>query len=414
MLKVYNLLKKTPASVADKRYSEDHLPFGIFDNDPILLADSIYKSNAGNACLETFGEYVYGSGLEDGVSEHKVNTQGQTWGDIHSLCRTDIVMFGGFALNVKYNLLGEITELYHLPFEFCRLSKPDDAGYVSKIFYNPYFGTTDYKQKKDLTQSFDVFNPSKINEQIVSEQGNYKGQVLYTSIDKPLSRLYPDPYWVSAVNWVKIDAKISQFHERNIDNNFLLSVLIKMVGDPDQAIETNSNGEVTKTVGEQFDEEMQGNFSGSENAGKVMVLWSKLKEYFPEIESFPTNSNHDLFIALQQLVIDNLAIGFRVNPILAGIQVSGKLGNSQEITNAVQVMNSKVEPFQKLLEQVYNRINSFMMNKVGEIRIKKNNPVSIIPTEFIDALTLEEKRLFIERNYNIELLPTPTPKQNGV
>jgi len=410
VIKVYNLLKKTAASITEKRYSEEHLPYGIYDNDPILLADSIYKSNAGVACLETFGEYVYGAGLADDVSEHKINTQGQTWGDIHALCRTDITMFGGFALNVKYNALGNITEIFHLPFEFCRLSKPDDLGYISNIYYNPYFGTADYKQKKDLTQTFDVFNPSKINEQIISEQGAYKGQVLYTSIDKPLSRLYPDPYWVSAVNWVKIDSKISQFHERNIDNNFLLSVLIKMVGDPDLAIEEGSK----RTVGEEFDEQMQNNLSGSENAGKVMVLWSQMKDQFPEIQSFPTNSNHDLFIALQQLVIDNLAIGFRVNPILAGIQVAGKLGNSNEILNAVQVMNSKVEPFHKLLEQVYNRLNALMMNKVGEIRIKKKNPVSIIPADFMDALTREEKRLFLEQNYDIELLPTPNTETNGL
>jgi hypothetical protein len=139
-----------------------------------------------------------------------------------------------------------------------------------------------------------------------------------------------------------------------------------------------------------------------------MALWSKLKEQMPEIQAFPSSTNHELFIALQQLTIDNISITTKVPPILANIQVAGKLGNSQEIVNSVKLMYQRVNKKQRKLERAYKELLTGFLNApiVNELTIRNINPVDVIPPEVWASLTLSEQRKFIENNYDIELEET--------
>jgi hypothetical protein len=401
--KVFNLFKeKAPKKIQEQ--SHGILKWGEKNNFPQLLIQDVYNSSTASACLDTLNDFIEGDGItQTEIAEFKINKY-QTFDDLHEQVSKDESLLEGFAILVKYNALGEKIELKHLPIESTRLGIPDDYGYISKIHYNPFYGTNEYKPVE--TVIYDVYNPSVVLQQYEDQGEKYNGQVYYCAVEKPMKRFYPEPYFYAGIKWFVIDYKIGMFHERNIDNNFLLSVLFKMVGDPDEAIEHDSEGRVTKTTGQSFDEFLTKGFSGAENGGMAMALWSKLKDQMPEISAFPSSTNHDLFITLQQLTIDNISISTKVPPILANIQVAGKLGNSQEIVNSVKLMQQRVNKKQRIMERAYKELlNGFKdAPVVDEITIRNINPVDVIPPDVWAALTKEEQRQFIENNYDIELI----------
>lgn len=100
---------------------------------PQTFRNIVAASSTGSECAERYAEFIEGNGFKDVLfSEYVVNRKGESVDAIHSLVCRDMADFGGFALHVNYNVLGEIVELHHVPFENCRLMEEDDNGYVGK------------------------------------------------------------------------------------------------------------------------------------------------------------------------------------------------------------------------------------------------------------------------------------------
>lgn len=402
-----------PESIKDN--SKGILNWGENNNLPQNILKYIYESHTASACLDTFIDFLEGDGFsQKELGTFKVNEK-QTLDDLHSIISKDETYLEGFGVLVKYNAFGEKVSLDHLPFECLRLGIPDDTGYISKIYYNPYYGTSDFKENQTI--SYDVYNPKRevVLSQIENNGEKYNGQVYFFAHEKPLKRFYPEPFFIAGLKWFLIDHKIGTFHERNIDNNFLLSVLFKMVGDPDEALEKDDKGNVTLTVGQAFDNMLSSTLTGADNGGISMVLWSKLKDQFPEIAPFPSNTNHELFTTLQQLTIDNISISTKVPPILANIQVAGKLGNSQEIVNAIKLMYQRVNRKQRALEGAYKELLKDFKGvpTITDLTIRNISPVDVIPPEVWESLTRDEQRKFVENNFDIELIPIDSNVDKG-
>ena len=81
------------------------------------------------------------------------------------------------------------------------------------------------------------------------------------------------------------------------------------------------------------------------------------------------------------------------------IATAGKLGDSQDILNAVRIMQGRTVRMRNILTRIYEKVLG-----VTDGTIKNVNPVNIIPDLVWEALTLEEKRNYIEKNFDIELL----------
>lgn len=361
--------------------SKGYIEYGAKDSFPNYLLSVVNKSHTANSCIATRSVFLEGKLQSESLRDLVVNQYGDTFGDIHHKVCLDYGMFEGAYIHLSYNLKGEVTRIQHLPFEYCRLGAPNEFGRVTYIRYNPYFGTQDYKEEED--EQFPVFNPSLDVVSAQMKEAGFNGQVFFVKEERPNSRFYPVPFYWSGHYWFDVERKIGEFHNANIDNNFLLSVLIKFVGDPDQAVERNDNGEVTKTIKQVIDSQLEERYSGKDKGGVVMTLWGDSKESFPEIEAFPTNTNDGLFTALQELIYENVTIATNTPPSLANIQVSGKLGNTQEIENSVKLQQGRVQPSQTKLESTYDKI--FKSSNFGE------QDTTILPFEYGEKNTSTTK-----------------------
>lgn len=409
-------LQKKPAHTDKVDSSRKILPWGVNNDFPQRLLETINASPVGKACVETIVDFIQGDGLADAeLAKAKINKR-HTFSDLHRKLSGDLGRLKGFAVVVQYNHELKKAQFQYIPVKYCRLGEPDSTGWVSEIIYNPYYGVNQSEDKRSEDVIYPVYDPSPevVSNQIKRLGNDFKGQIFFYGDEGAYDDddYYPYPnYWGDykggGNKWFKIDAKIANFHERNISNNFLQSILLKMIGDPDEEIITGKNADGTDqvtTVGESFDEAMNDSFSGDDNGGKVMVLWSKVKEEFPEITQFPTNSNHELFLALQTLTTDQISIATKVPRILANIATAGKLGDSQEFKNATRYMQKTVKSEQQILEDTYRElITGSVFTGFKDFNIRNSNVPDEIPDNVWNVLTVEEKRKWIKKNYSIEL-----------
>lgn len=422
-LSVQNLVRQ-PATSSQLEWDKETIRYGENDNFPLRLARLVKQSPTASSCIDTKISFIEGAGFSDErLSDFKVNSQGQRFGDIHAFNSESYGIFEGFALNVKYNIEGLISEIYNVPFEYCRLGKPDDKGVITNIKVNPYFGTGEYKKAE--TKVYDVYNPDpKIVLAQQAKQGNqYRGQIIYIANTSPLSRFYPLPNYYSAENWIVIDEAIGGFHKHNIENGFFQSVLLRVIGDPN-GISTHPddqkwNADTSqyepipgRTNAYRFNVEMQ-NFSGWNKAGNVLTLWGN-KDEVPEIQAFPSTTNSELFKTLQDLATEQIARATNVPSVLANIQSGASLGgDGNNIRASVKLMQQRVAKTQALFERTYTELLShFKGASFGVVDIINHNPYP--ETQQLDpliweALPQESKLAWIKKNTDFEITETVTP-----
>ena len=399
---------------------------------PQQLIQNVYNSSVGSGALDLWAEFVEGSGLLDETSGLIKINKDQTLNDLHALLSVDLSYMWGYSFIQRYTPEGEPSERWHLPFEETRLGIQDESGEVKKIFHNPYYGIPKSFNDKD-TKWFYAYNPEPtfvksqieshnkefLNEKTGKVEPPYPGQAFWFSIEKPLARVYPQPFFYSSIDWFQVDAEIPSFHERNIKNNLMPSVLINMHGDPskpagppaDTDATTNKQLDQGETVGDVMNRQMK---TFTDEKGGVLINWFLKDEEKATFEAFPTSSHAEEWITLQKLATDQIAIGTKVPRILIGIGESGKLGDTQEILNAIRVMQGRTLRMRNILKKTYEKVFG-----IPDGTIENINPVNVIPDKVWTALTLEEQRNYIDQNFDVDFVvkeegkkkPTDDPAQ---
>lgn len=425
--KIYNLWRQPApknAATVDK-YLPYNSPCGAYDSFPLVWDKAIQESPSASSCLSTIRDFLEGFGFSDtNLEKLVINSKNETFWQIHHQTVDSFSEFFGVYWLLRYNALTNTTEWEVLPFENCRLGVPDDKGYISKIYYNPFFGTKDYNSaQKGKTVIYDVYNPQAIKAQLADQKEKFKGQVLFIGTTTARSRYYPLPEPYSVVDWMKIEAGIADYHQGKIDDGFLQQYILVMKGNPNEP-STNPDYQTTgdekpKTVAEVFDDYISENFMGRDNHNVLMVQWvdTAQGQEAPEVVTIPTSANSDLFVTLDNQAIKKITVGWNVPAILANIHEGVSLGGDGNMVRvAVKLMQQRVIKKQRLLTDAYSQV---LKNWVTPY----NKPITIVPynpypeLEVIDpqiwaALTPEERRDWINDHTEIELIETVVEAPN--
>jgi hypothetical protein len=406
-----------------------YLPyFDQHDNFPLKWHQAISESPSATACVSTIQDFLEGFGFSDPSLEKKiVNGRDETMFQIHQKTCKDFGEFEGFYWHFMFNRQGKITEWSVLPFENCRLGKPDSNGYINKIYYNPYFGTGDYKTIRESTKAYHCYNFKDVQTQIGEEGENYLGQVLFVGTTNALSRFYPLPEAHSSYDWMRAEAGVADYHNDNINNGLLQPYMLIMKGDPNEPVRNPdaSSTEEPQTQAQAFDEIVSSNFMGAKRVGNAWVHWVQNPDEKPEVLTFPSNNSGDLFVTVDNQCTKKITISFKVPAVLANIHEGVSLGgDGNQIRVAVKLMQQRVIKRQRILTDSYQKILiNFYQPYAQEITIAPYNPypeLEVLDDKIWNALSTEEKRDWIEKNTEIELvdpvepqLTQPTPGTNG-
>lgn len=418
---VFNLFRQPTKST--NLSSDKYLPFfDKNDNFPLKWHKAISESPSATSCVSTIQDFLEGIGFSDPSLESiKVNYRGEDLFQLHQQTCKDFGEFEGFYWHFMFNALGQITEWRLLPFENCRLGKPDDRGYIAKIFYNPYFGTEDFttiRQKETIC--YHVFDPLAVQTQIAEEKDKFKGQVYFCGTTNALSRFYPLPEAYSAVEWMETEAAVALYHKEHVKNGLLQPYMLCPVGNPNEA-ENNPEDSSNKkpvTRGQMFDAVIQKSFMGAKRVGNLIVHWITTKEEAPMVVALPTNANGDTFLAMDTQATKKITIAFKVPAILANINEGVSLGgDGNTVRVAVKLMQQRVKKKQRILTDAYETVlKKWITPYNAEITISPYNPypeLEVIDQKIWDALSTEEQRDWIEKNTEIELteIAPPAPTQ---
>lgn len=422
---------------------EEIILYGKDNALPLRIAKAVEESPAASSCIATVSKFIKGSGFSDEeMMKYVVDQNGTTLWDLHCSLADSLALFWGFAVNFKYDKGGRIINTYQMSFENCRFKEPGEKSpYITEIRFNPYYGTTEYNQ--EYTKRYPVFNPKEILNQMSGktkeELSDFPGQIYYYGKTSPLSRFYPKPRYWSAKEAILADHKLQEFNNEELENGFFQSVLINAIGDPSkwsnnprlmkeelQSDNVTKKKVPTKTVGEEFNDQMSATFSGSKKAGTAMVLWSLNADTAIKVAPFPTGINGDRLISTQDSVTKTITIATEVPSILANISEGVSLGSGgSEIQKAIELMQSRTVEWREILMNFYNNIlipNLKVKPKgAGKVEIQNYNPITEpveVNKEIWAFLNEQEKIAFIKKNMpEIEIirtqapLPTTTPSE---
>lgn len=261
------------------------------------------------------------------IFEKTVNKNGDTINDIIQRISTDYLIFGGFALQVIRNSLGEITELYWIDFTKLRSNKKNDVFFFSDEWDKSY-GRVKYIVYPKF--NIDDSNPTSIF--------YYKGNKTRST--------YPTPLYNAAITACELEKKINEFHLNEISNNFLTSKIINFnSGVPDDDLKN----EIERNINEKF--------SGAENAGRILISFNNNKDSETTVTDLTQDDFGERYDALHKRSREEVFTAFRATPNLFGLPTETTGFNQQEFAEAFKLYNrTVVKPIQKVIVDTFDKI----------------------------------------------------------
>jgi hypothetical protein len=346
----------------EEKRAKGYVEFGHHNNYPEYLIGLYNESPKHGAIIKSKTNYIFGQGW-DGV-EQKANTKGETWNQITKKCILDDELFGGYYLQVIYNLLGQIKDVYHLEYHKVRINKEQNEFQVKN----------DWQDNKEKPRCYPAFN---IQDPVAS-------QILFVKQYNPKSDIYPLPNYFQGLNYIESDVQVSRHILGNAKDGFVATTLINLNG-----------GEPAEEAKEAVERGIKKKFTGSEG-DRVVIMFNKSKDNSAEI--LPLSSTmltKEDFTNVNNLIQQEIFACHQVtSPSLFGIKTEGQLGGSTEIRDAYKIFaNTYVNERQQAIEEVFNQLFEYVGIK-GDYELIPVEPLSFEFSEGVMAanMTREEIR----------------------
>jgi hypothetical protein len=355
--KAYNIINVQFDQAQQPKFEEkrgrNYIEFGEKNNYPNYLIDLYGESPKHGAIIKGKVNYIYGKGFED--ITQKANTHGETWNQILKRSILDDELQGGYYLQIIYNALGVIKDVFHIEFQKVRASKDLSTFYVKNDW-----SLSDFKEKPREYPAFNINDP--------------KGaQILFVKQYNPKSDVYPLPSYFQGLNYIESDIQVSRHILGNAKHNFVATKLI------------NFNNGLPQEE-EQADVEMDLKKKFTNHDGdRVVIAFNPSRENAVDIVDLgETSLTKEDFTNVNNLIQQEIFSCHQVtSPMLFGIKTEGQLGGRSEIRDAYQIFaNTYVNERQQEHEITFSKL----MNLAGIPGEHTIIPVEPLSFEFSEAI----------------------------
>ncbi len=334
-------LETSTAPIIQEVRGRDYIEYGTDDWRnlyPQFLIDLYYNSSTHAAVINSTAEQIAGEDLVItdeydsldtyvALKKFMANVNGkETLHQVIKKVAFDFKLQGAYALHIIWNReRTAIAEVYHVPCERVRAGRPNELGQV-----DTYFISADWSNvRTHKPYPIAAFN---------TKDRTSASQLLYTGSYSPNMDIYHTPDYLAACNWCLVDQKVAEFHLNNIANGFAGSYFISF-----------ANGVPTQEERFQIENSIKEKFTGAEAAGRFVLTFSDDRTRTPEITPISMSDADKQYLALQELLVQNILSGHRVtSKTLMGIDsTNGFSSNTDELINAANFyQNTVVRPFQ--------------------------------------------------------------------
>ena len=378
----------TPDVDIRKNKKKDYIYFGKDNLFPDYLIDLADNCSIHRALLETKSKFISGEGFYfEGEDNQIAQAESFLKGlDKDFLRRTAVYMayFNGFYWQSKFERSGNVAYLRNVDFSYVRSGKMNENGEVDKYYFTPdwKFATkrNTFKPEDEIYKPKPIASWQSSDRMLVRERGELVNGMCYS----PGKLFYAEPSYLGALNYIEISNQIAEFHKNNLDNGMVGSMHIHL-------FEDLSDGEKRRKV----EKSINNKFSGSENAGKVVVTWSTNPDMKTMVESIPVNDSHEMFSLLNGKVSEEIIMSHRTPMALAGIKVATGLQSEESLTraNMEYYQNTVIRPSQVVIEENLDKV--LERNGISvKSKIKPLKPIDILGSEDLMSrvMTINEIR----------------------
>ena len=339
---------------------------GIYNSFPKELIDLKDNSGIHSAILESSTRMTVGTGIQFDVDLAKSDALVASL-DIKIKSRMDNLILNINPNNNLNQIMYKVVRDYKtLGYCFIEViwnmdhTAPVRLNYIdaSKVAIgkrNERDEITHFYYSKDWANS--KIEPIKIGtfDQTKKKETN---QLIFINNDRMGSDYYGLPSYYSAVKWIKCDGSLASTNLNSVENGFSPNVLIKYYVDPTDTQKA--------TLISDFKRAMTG------VGQKLLFLFWPDKENAPEVEPLNIENFNERIVALNDMTIGQIITAHRAHPALCGVQVSGKLGYSNELLPAYKIhFETVVKPEREIFESVLTKI--FQLNGIP-VNIFFNTP----------------------------------------
>ena len=348
-------LSSATSPVIEEVRGRDYIEYGTEEWRnlyPQFLIDLYYNSSTHAAIINATAEMIAGDNIvvDDEEEEQENNldrlvklknffyhaNSKETLHEVIKKISFDFKLQGAFALHLIWNKAKtEIVEIYHVPVERVRAGRPNAMGVVDTYYVSADWSNTRSNRPTPIP-AFDTKDRTSAS------------QLLYSGLYSPNMDIYHTPDYIAANNWALVDQRVAEFHLNNISNGFSGSYMVNF-----------SNGVPTQEERLQIERSLTDKFTSASNSGKFVLTFSDDKTRTPEIFPISVSNADKQYLALQELLVQNILTGHRVtSPMLMGIKSNTGLGNNADELNSAAnfYLNSVVKPFQTHIIQVLAKI----------------------------------------------------------
>ncbi len=315
---------------------------------PNFLIDLYNTSSTHSAIVNTTSEMISGEdiivdesdNLEQYVKLKKFFAEPNGKETLHEVIKKiafDFKLQGAYAIHIIYNKARTgISEIHHIGVEKIRAGKPNAMGVIDTYYVCADWSNTRTNKPMPIA----AFN---------TKDRTSPSQILYTGLYSPNMDVYHTPDYIAATCWILTDSKVSEYMLNIISNGFSGTHLISF-----------ANGVPSSEERIQIERSLAAKFSGSQNAGKMVLTFSDDKTRTPEITPIGMSDSDKQFLNLNETLIQNVLTAHRVtSPMLLGIKdAGGGLGsNVDEMNSAFEIyLNTVIIPYQKAIIKTLSKI----------------------------------------------------------
>ena len=248
----------------------------------------------------------------------------------------DYEIYGGFALQIIRNLIGEVAEVYYIDMRFLRTNKEGN------VFY--YCEDWSKSVRKDVVV-YPAFIPN-LNWDALDDEARNRNASSILYVKNIHTQVYPAPLYAASIKACEIERLIDDFHLSDINNHFVSSAIINF-----------NNGIPDDEVKEQIEREFTEKFCGASNGGRTAFSWNPNKESATDIVEFEVKDFGERYKTLSDHSRQQIFTAFRANPNLFGIPTEGNGFANEQYAESFKLYNrTQIKPVQRMIADAYDKI----------------------------------------------------------
>lgn len=317
--------EKTPKS------ETQFVTYGADNTFPNLLQDVIKDSVSASSVINGTVELFKGLNYEfnspnPNIRPDRINRDEETIEDLLESMARDYLMYGAYAVQVIYNKLDEIAELYSIPVEYLRMNENRDKFFFSK------------KWSQYSTKSIEY--PALKNHE--------KGQAsaIYYYVNSGRRQTYGISAFTPVLSDMIAEGLSSKFVMKSMESGLAARFIISL---------PNAQN-LTDEQKQDIEDGIKNKFCGLANAGSAMIYYNN-GDTGLELEKIDSDDSHEMFEAISDAASLKIYKALHATPSLYGDPSHSTGFSSNEYDEAYRIFRKMtLRPLCNVIERGFDKL----------------------------------------------------------